>query len=140
LGDPAFRPCNGRDSGRWPHLESVEDDLGRLAHEPTSQGHVFPDAVDRGAEQYGVVDGAAHLKPGFDHEAAGEPQHFRAVGLHQKVRQRSVSGVLIDMDDPSQSRDQIAMEDGKMDRAFGPFPELSIGLTVHAQKVLGMCS
>ena len=77
----------------------------------------------------------ADLNAALGRQAAGQPQHFGAVGLHREIPQRPRVGRLADMHMPAKDGVQRAGEHGLVDRGVRPAPEGPIGLAVGAQQV-----
>ena len=74
------------DFGVGAQLEAVEHDARCLPHGVLHPRHVRVQTVERRADQHRVMDRRADLDALLGREAAGQPQHFGAVGLHREIR------------------------------------------------------
>ena len=60
-----------------PKLEPAQDDPGRLGHGGPHGGHVLFQAIERGADQEGVVHRGADLDAALGCQAGGQAASFR---------------------------------------------------------------
>ena len=84
------------------------------------------------ANHHSIVDRRADLDATFNGQTARQAQHLGAVALHREVSERSWVGNFADMDMPTERGVQFAGQHRGIERGVGPFPELAIGLAMHA--------
>jgi len=81
--------------------------------------------MDRGADFDSALGG----------QAAGDAQHFGAVGLHGEIAQGSRVGTLTDADRPAEDGVDHAQQHGLIDGSIRPGPELPVCFLVSLQEV-----
>jgi tetratricopeptide (TPR) repeat protein len=96
-------------------LEAGEHDPRRLRHASARSGDIPVQAIERGADQYGVMDGGADFDAALGRKTASQPQHFGAICLHGEITQGPGVGFLADMDMPAEDRAQRIVEHGAID-------------------------
>ena len=80
------------DRGVCPQSQPAQDGSTRLGHGPPRACNGVVNIVAGSLNQDGVVHRGADSDAPLGGEAAGQPQHFRAIGLHRKVPQRAGIG------------------------------------------------
>jgi hypothetical protein len=83
------------------------------------------------------VHRGANADPGLHCEAASEPQHLRAIGLHREIAQETRIGMRTGSHRPAEHGPEPPMQHGMIERGIGPGPEHPVGFAMQPQQFFG---
>jgi len=96
---------------------------------------IFVDPLYRSHDHQGVMNGRTNCNLIFDPQAASQPEHFRAIGLHEKVAKRARIEVRSYMVGPAENGLLPSVQNSFVNSVVQQAPKHFVNLAVHSQQV-----